>query len=52
MADPRAFVSFDFDHNETQKNLFVGQATKDSPVSIHSAGLVLQEFPPTGDVGG
>jgi MTH538 TIR-like domain (DUF1863) len=26
MADPRAFVSFDFDHNETEKNLFVGQA--------------------------
>ncbi len=31
MADPRAFTSFDFDHNETQKNLFVGQAKKDSP---------------------
>jgi len=31
MADPRAFVSFDFDHNETEKNLFVGQAKKGSP---------------------
>lgn len=31
MADPRAFVSFDFDHNEAEKNLFVGQAKKDSP---------------------
>lgn len=31
MADPRAFVSFDFDHNEESKNLFVGQAKKDSP---------------------
>jgi hypothetical protein len=31
MADPRAFVSFDFDHNETEKNLFAGQAKKDSP---------------------
>jgi MTH538 TIR-like domain (DUF1863) len=31
MADPRAFVSFDFDHNETSKNLFVGQAKTDSP---------------------
>lgn len=31
MADPRAFTSFDFDHNEMQKNLFVGQAKKDSP---------------------
>jgi CHASE2 domain-containing sensor protein len=26
MADPRAFVSFDFDHNEIEKNLFAGQA--------------------------
>lgn len=26
MADPRAFISFDFDHNETDKILFVGQS--------------------------
>jgi hypothetical protein len=26
MADPRAFISFDFDHNEIEKNLLVGQA--------------------------
>jgi len=26
MAEPRAFISFDFDHNETEKTLFVGQA--------------------------
>ena len=26
MTDPRAFVSFDFDHDETPKVLFVGQA--------------------------
>jgi len=26
MANPRAFISFDFDHNETDKNLFAGQA--------------------------
>jgi len=26
MADPRAFISFDFDHNETEKMLFIGQA--------------------------
>ena len=26
MTDPRVFVSFDFDHNETEKHLFVGQA--------------------------
>ena len=31
MADPRAFVSFDFDHDETWRNLFAGQAKKDSP---------------------
>lgn len=31
MADPRAFTSFDFDHNEKQKNLFAGQAKSDSP---------------------
>lgn len=26
MADPRAFISFDFDHNEGQRKYFVGQA--------------------------
>ena len=31
MADPRAFVSFDFDHNEVSRNLFVGQAKSSSP---------------------
>lgn len=25
MSNPRAFISFDFDHNEPQKNYFVGQ---------------------------
>ena len=25
MADPRAFISFDFDNNRTEKTLFVGQ---------------------------
>lgn len=25
MAARRAFISFDFDHNEREKNLFVGQ---------------------------
>lgn len=35
MADPRAFISFDFDHNETQKNLFVGQSKNSkTPFSI------------------
>jgi hypothetical protein len=31
MADPRAFISFDFDHDEVSKILFVGQAKKESP---------------------
>ena len=31
MADPRAFLSFDFDHDEISRMLFVGQAKKDSP---------------------
>lgn len=26
MADPRAFISFDFDHDETSRMLFVGQS--------------------------
>ena len=26
MNDPRAFISFDFDNNETEKHLFVGQS--------------------------
>lgn len=31
MALPRAFVSFDFDHDEVWRNLFAGQAKSDSP---------------------
>jgi hypothetical protein len=31
MANPRAFISFDYDHNETSRRLFVGQAKEDSP---------------------
>ncbi|MBC3843721.1 hypothetical protein GXW82_36395 [Streptacidiphilus sp. 4-A2] len=31
MAEPRAFLSFDFDHNQVQKILFAGQARSDSP---------------------
>ncbi len=35
MADPRAFISFDFDHNENEKTLFVGQAKNSrTPFSI------------------
>jgi hypothetical protein len=36
MADPRGFVSFDIDHNENEKNLFVGQAKNDrTPFSFN-----------------
>src|SRR5882672_11239900 len=31
MATPRAFVSFDFDHDETSKKLFAGQGKVDAP---------------------
>ena len=31
MADPRAFASFDFDNNATEKMLFAGQAKSTSP---------------------
>ena len=31
MSDPRAFLSFDYDHDLTSKNLFAGQASTDSP---------------------
>lgn len=35
MADPRGFVSFDIDHNENEKVLFVGQAkNKRTPFSF------------------
>lgn len=35
MADPRVFISFDFDHDETEKNLLVGQSKNSkTPFSI------------------
>ena len=35
MANPRAFISFDFDHDETEKNLFAGQSkNSNTPFSI------------------
>lgn len=35
MADPRTFISFDFDHNESEKILFVGQSKNSkTPFSI------------------
>lgn len=35
MADPRTFISFDYDHNETEKVLFLGQSKNSrTPFSI------------------
>ena len=35
MADPRAFISFDYDHNDTERILFVGQSkNSQTPFSI------------------
>lgn len=35
MTKPRTFISFDFDHDETEKNLFVGQSRNSkTPFSI------------------
>ena len=31
MADPRAFISFDFDNNEESRRLFAGQGKEKSP---------------------
>ena len=35
MSDPRAFISFDYDHNQDEKVLFAGQAKNSrTPFSI------------------
>lgn len=31
MSEPRAFISFDFDHDEESRRLFAGQGKKESP---------------------
>ena len=35
MADPRAFISFDFDHDDDHRILFAGQGKKDSPTPFY-----------------
>ena len=37
MALPRVFLSFDFDHNQTEKNLFAGQCKEKSPTPFVAA---------------
>jgi hypothetical protein len=48
VAGPRVFVSFDFDNNESSRNLFCGQGKKDSPtpfvVQDWSSKKVLQQL--------
>lgn len=34
MADPRAFISFDFDNNQKSRTLFVGQGKSNSPTTF------------------
>jgi hypothetical protein len=34
VADPRAFISFDFDHDEKQRMLFAGQGKTNSPTTF------------------
>jgi len=34
MANPRAFISFNFDNNLTEKNLFAGQAKNSRKLTI------------------
>jgi hypothetical protein len=41
MVDPRVFVSFDFDHNETEKILFIGQS-RNSKNAIFYSRLVCE----------
>ncbi|GAA1026626.1 hypothetical protein GCM10009557_05000 [Virgisporangium ochraceum] len=35
MTIPRAFLSFDFDHDEVSKRMFAGQCAKDSPTPFN-----------------
>jgi hypothetical protein len=47
MAAKRAFISFDFDHDEDLRNLLVGQAKNpDTPFEIHNWSV---KEPMTGD---
>ena len=44
MADKRAFISFDFDHDEDLRNLLVGQAKNPgSPFSIQDGSVRSQD---------
>ena len=45
MADPRAFISFDFDNNLTDKNLFVGQIKNSRTPFRRRTGLRKNLFP-------
>lgn len=46
MPAPRAFISFDFDHDETSRMLFVGQGRTSSPTSFEIADWSSKEALP------
>ena len=50
MADPRAFVSFDFDHDETAKNT-VCWASEEFEDPLFNTRLVGEIFDATGSMG-
>ena len=50
MADPRAFISFDFDNNRTDKNLLVGQI-KNSRTPFSAEDWSVSEALPQAAVG-
>ena len=50
MADPRAFISFDFDNNLTDKNLLVGQI-KNSRTPFSAEDWSVSEGASSGTVG-
>jgi hypothetical protein len=47
MAQPRAFISFDFDNNEAHRNLFAGQCSKDSPTPFSAQDWSSKEALPS-----
>lgn len=49
MTTPRAFLSFDFDNDLFQKNLFSGQASRDSPTPFVVEDWSSKESLPQGE---
>lgn len=51
MADPRAFVSFDYDHNEESRRLFRWARKKRLADPVHDRRLVLEGHAPAENLG-